>query len=141
MLCVKCHNQELRERRVRNGTVKVDRCPACKGAWLDAGELEALLRVAAKDLRVPPSARKSGLHDCPRCGCSLHNFQYPQTYVKIDMCKECGGMWLDAGEFQEIKAVRRALEKDGTLEEYAQPGGVKGGLLNFIDMAIEALKP
>lgn len=141
MLCPKCRKMKLEETRVRNGSIKIDRCPACKGVWLDAGELEAVLRVAAKELKVPPSARKSVLHNCPRCRCSLHLFQYPQTYVKVDMCKECGGLWLDSGEFKEIKAVREALDKTGKLEEYAQPGGVKGGLLNFIETAIEALKP
>jgi len=139
MQCPKCPNQVLREKRVRNSTVTVDCCGACKGVWFDGGELEAVMSVAAKKLRVPPSAQQSAIQYCPRCPSPLFRFQYPQTYVKIEMCKQCGGLWLDAGEFHEIKAVRRSLEKDGTLEEEAQPGGVKGSLLNFIETAIEAL--
>jgi Zn-finger nucleic acid-binding protein len=140
MQCPKCPNSDLKEATVKSSGVRVDCCPLCRGVWFDAGELEAVLRVAAKELRVPPSAQKSVVHSCPRCHSSLYRFQYPQTYVKIEMCKRCGGLWLDAGEFNEIKAVRRALEKSGELEEYAQPTGVKGGLLRFIDTAIEVLK-
>jgi len=29
------------------------------------------------------------------------------------MCKACGGLWLDPGEFTEIKAVRGKLQKTG----------------------------
>jgi Zn-finger nucleic acid-binding protein len=108
--------------------------------WFDAGELDAVLSVAAKKLRVPPGAQKSAIQHCPQCPSPLYRFQYPQTYVKIEMCKDCGGLWLDAGEFSEIEAVRKALKMDGELEELAHPDGVKGGLLNFIDTAIEALK-
>jgi Zn-finger nucleic acid-binding protein len=120
----------MQEIRVRSCDVKVDRCERCGGVWFDAGELEAVLSVAAKKLRVPPGAQ---------CPSPLYRFQYPQTYVKIEMCTECGGLWLDAGEFTEIEAVRKALEKDGALDELAQPGGVKGALLNFVNTAIEAL--
>ena len=140
MLCPKCRNMGLKEARVTSSSVKVDCCPECKGVWFDAGELNAVLSVASKELKVPPSAKKSVVHSCPQCHSALYRFQYPQTYVKIEMCKKCGGLWLDAGEFNEIKAVREALEKSGELEEYAQPTGAKGALLNFIDTAIEALK-
>ena len=140
MLCPKCRDSDLKEAKVRSGSIRVDGCPQCKGVWFDAGALEAVLDVAAKELRVPPSAQESAVHSCPRCRSALYRFQYPQTYVKIEMCKECGGLWLDSGEFNEIKTVRQTLQERGKLEEHAQPTGVKGGLLHFIDAAIEALK-
>jgi len=40
MRCPKC-GQELTEERYHR--VLVDRCPACRGVWFDAGEAESLL--------------------------------------------------------------------------------------------------
>jgi Zn-finger nucleic acid-binding protein len=140
MRCPKCRKVDLKEARVKSSNVKVDSCPQCKGVWLDAGELEAVLSVAAKELAVPPAAQKSAVNFCPRCSLALYRFSYPQTDVKIEMCKNCGGLWLDAGEFREIKAIRQMLEEQGKLDEYARPPGIKGGLLRFIDAAIDELK-
>ena len=42
MHCPKC-GMELIE--VDYKTLKVDRCPACDGLWLDAGELEAAVKL------------------------------------------------------------------------------------------------
>ena len=139
MRCPKCRESDLREARVKSTGVKVDSCPQCKGVWFDAAELEAVLSIAAKELMVPPTALKSAVLHCPRCSSALYRFPYPQTKVKIEVCKDCGGLWLDAGEFDEIKAERQVLQKRGKLEEYAEPPGVKGALLRFIDTAIEAL--
>lgn len=38
--------------------------------------------------------------DCPRCGGKLH----PKTYdkVTVDQCDRCEGIWLDAGELEQI---------------------------------------
>ncbi|MBI4833118.1 MAG: zf-TFIIB domain-containing protein [Candidatus Lindowbacteria bacterium] len=139
MQCPKCNDNSLKEVRVKSSGIRVDSCSRCKGVWFDVGELEALLSAAAKNLRVPATALKSTVLSCPRCSTALYRFPYPQTNVKIEMCKECGGLWLDANEFNEIKAARLALEKRGKPEEYAHPTGAKGVLLRFIDTAIEAL--
>jgi len=108
--------------------------------WFDAQELEAVMDVASKELDIPSKARESETLSCPRCLSRLFHFEYPQTLVRVDMCKECRGLWLDGGEFTEIKTIRKSLEKRGKLEEYALPGGVKGGLLRFIDAAIDELE-
>jgi Zn-finger nucleic acid-binding protein len=139
MQCPKCRDNDLKEARIKSSGIKVDSCSKCKGVWFDADELEGVFSLAAKELNVPPDARKSAILSCPRCSSALWRFSYPQTYVKIEMCKKCGGLWLDHGEFNEIKAVRKTLEKRGEAEEYAQSTGFKGALLRFIDTAIEAL--
>jgi Zn-finger nucleic acid-binding protein len=69
----------------------------------------------------------------------LYTFPYPQTRVTIEMCKACRGLWLDAGEFKQIRQAREQLP---SLEEPAQEadaGGVKGTLIRFIDAAIDQL--
>jgi hypothetical protein len=38
--------------------------------------------------------------DCPRCSGKLHEDNYDE--VSINRCDTCGGIWLDAGELEEI---------------------------------------
>jgi uncharacterized protein len=62
--CPRCETSVLDERE-RNGVV-VDVCPACRGVWLDRGELEKMLAHAKRELeeerahygyeREPPSS-------------------------------------------------------------------------------------
>jgi Zn-finger nucleic acid-binding protein len=140
MRCPKCRNSSLKEARVKSVGVRIDHCPQCKGVWFDAQELETALDVASKELRLPAKARESESMYCPRCLSPLYHFEYPQTLVQVDMCKDCRGLWLDGGEFIEIKTVRQSLKRRGKLDEYAMSGGIKGGLLRFIDVAIDELK-
>mgnify|MGYP002278755991 CR=1 FL=1 len=37
---------------------------------------------------------------CPKCGMSLIEIDY--KHLKIDRCSHCDGIWLDAGELEEI---------------------------------------
>jgi len=55
--------------------------------------------------------RRSHLMKCPKCGADLHTEAYHG--VQVDRCKECLGIWLDAGEAETlIKA-----DKHGGLAE------------------------
>jgi len=44
---------------------------------------------------------------CPKCGMELIEIDYKG--IKIDKCSECEGLWLDAGELEDISK----LEKSG----------------------------
>jgi hypothetical protein len=44
---------------------------------------------------------------CPKCGMELIEIDY--RGIKIDKCSECEGVWLDAGELEQIST----LEKTG----------------------------
>jgi len=139
MRCPKCRTQELVAHDVEDTTVNVDVCPTCNGVWFDAGELEATLAdLAVDDLRVPSRSKRAPFV-CPRCGKMMFAFNYPQTFAQIDMCKNCGGVWLDANEYEEIAAVRHKHKLDGKLEKQAPPSGVKGGLIKMINDAIAGL--
>jgi Zn-finger nucleic acid-binding protein len=77
--CPRCETSTLDERD-RNG-VTVDVCPACRGVWLDRGELEKMLATVHREVeqerahygyeQQPPSSDRrgyaSGHHD-PRYG-------------------------------------------------------------------------
>ena len=106
--------------------------------WFDGAEFERILSTATQKLEVPSGAVKLRMA-CPKCSKPLYAFHYPQTYVTIEMCKECNGFWLDSGEFKEIRAVKESLKAAGQLEEYANVGGLKGALIRLIDSAIANL--
>ncbi|GMR03499.1 MAG: hypothetical protein BMS9Abin21_355 [Thermodesulfovibrionia bacterium] len=44
---------------------------------------------------------------CPKCGMELIEIDYKN--IQVDKCSECEGIWLDAGELDEISK----LEKSG----------------------------
>jgi Zn-finger nucleic acid-binding protein len=138
MKCPKCERTELDRIQLGEQCVSVDRCPRCAGVWFDRQELEAVLEAAIQDLRIPGGAKQQG-RSCPSCRAPLFAFHYPQTYVSIDMCKQCQGLWLDKDELEEIGAVRAHLQSAGKMQKYDDPTGAKGALLRFIDKANEAL--
>lgn len=140
MNCPKCRTLALKEGKPKNSNVTIDYCSGCRGIWFDRTELEQIASEAIKDLAVPGEAVNSP-RLCPRCERILYAFNYPQTFVKIDMCKKCKGLWLDGRELKEIQTVRRSLQESGKAKEYADVPGIKGKLLNLIDLAIDNLAP
>src|SRR3954464_9708943 len=63
-------------------------------------------------------AERSAHHNkCPRCGGDLSEQHSEQ--VKIDECSDCGGIWLDKGELEQLQRVNRAR-------------GVSGGVLSSL---------
>ena len=110
MKCPKCKNSDLKENRVKGYKFPVDLCRDCKGIWFDRNELEALLKISVKTIKLPSQARKQHF-DCPRCRKPLYAFSYPHTMVIVDMCPQCEGIWLDANEFKEIKLVHSTVQK------------------------------
>ena len=56
--------------------------------------LRAALREEAKTRDQPVTM------DCPRCTGKLHTEKYDE--VNIDRCDTCGGVWLDAGELEQL---------------------------------------
>lgn len=49
--------------------------------------------------------RKAHYNKCPRCGADLQEREF--HHVRIDVCAECGGTWLDKGELQMLTHVER----------------------------------
>jgi Zn-finger nucleic acid-binding protein len=138
MNCPKCRQQHLKEKYVSGPNLNVDYCPKCRGVWFDRGELEQAMHVADPQLQIPGGAVRL-LAPCPRCAKPLYAFAYPQTRVLIETCKACGGLWLDAGEFKQIRTAREQLPALEEPAPEATVGGIKGALIRFIDDAIEHL--
>lgn len=59
---------------------------------------------ARLDAERDSTERKSHYMKCPKCGANLK--EIIAHHVAIDVCPECGGMWLDKGEFEVLRKVK-----------------------------------
>ncbi|MGE5472902.1 MAG: zf-TFIIB domain-containing protein [Ignavibacteriales bacterium] len=124
MNCPKC-NSTLEPAEVEN--IKIEVCPSCDGIWLDKFEITKILhcdfdsiktseisKALEKDKDVSNSKTES--IKCPVCSLPMTNTNYLfNDNIKIDMCSECYGIWLDDGELKEI--INYAKNKSGSLSD------------------------
>ena len=69
----------------------------------DAERIKALRQQL--DAERAKAERASHLGRCPKDGAELSEKEF--HHVKVDICPDCGGMWLDKGEWDMIKYVER----------------------------------
>jgi Zn-finger nucleic acid-binding protein len=103
--CPRCWVETTRiEVEVLGPNIEIDECPKCHGIWLDPGELKRLLkdRKLTKYLTKDIGTQSKSQLVCPRCG-SLMDIESAED-VDIDVCLNCKGVWLDAGELDDLKA-------------------------------------
>lgn len=113
-------------RRTTLGSVPVEECPSCKGAWFDDQELRLAKDEADHDLVWMDfelwkhadqfQADRRGLN-CPSDGTALVDVRYGKTPVRVAFCPSCRGVWLDKGEFTEII---KALEEQAVSMDVAE---------------------
>ena len=100
--------------------VHIETCPKCGGDWLDAGELESIVRARQRRfneqecIAVAQAATIKGVKltsldrhlTCPQCGATTHPINYgDDTGLIIDKCGACGGVWLERGELEKIEEL------------------------------------
>jgi Zn-finger nucleic acid-binding protein len=85
--------------------ITADVCAHCGGLFLDGVELAvvsaALGALPGRLGELSASAAASELA-CPRCTGEMLAFQLAPA--PIDLCKTCCGVWLDAGEYEQVTA-------------------------------------
>lgn len=112
MNCPRCQAQ-LKVETYRG--IEVDRCPKCKGMWLDYGELEQLedtvydqdeskgiLMIRSFESELP----------CPKCENPMQRFSYRAYDLELDFCEQEHGVWLDAEEENQILKLMKQRGKD-----------------------------
>jgi uncharacterized protein len=57
---------------------------------------------SAEEQEQQAAERKSHYMKCPKCGADLATEDYHN--VQVDRCPDCGGMWLDSGEIEDLLA-------------------------------------
>ncbi len=135
MNCPKCEN--FLTKKYYKGMMEVDYCPNCRGMWLDFDELDRLEDMAFDQDQYKGSLvhRENGISSqCPHCSASLREFQYRLYDLKLDLCPQKHGFWLDAGEDEHVLAImrQRASEiqrKQGAEDEWKK---VLKGLHEFL---------
>ncbi|MBS3112911.1 zf-TFIIB domain-containing protein [Candidatus Woesearchaeota archaeon] len=45
---------------------------------------------------------------CPRCKKDMEKLQ--RNDIVIDVCKKCGGMWVDSGELEKLAEIKEELK-------------------------------
>jgi len=104
--------------------IEIDFCDRCKGLWLDAGELEALMQQTGANTHDPllKFQQQSGIqpngrpHLCPRCDAPLHEIRVSEMEgraqsrplpapLTLDKCPRGHGLWFDADELQQLLAM------------------------------------
>ena len=107
MNCPKCQTPMD---EVEFGEVQVDRCPNCLGIFFDELEREALEKMPAAEAldighpKIGAEYNKIDHIECPRCGGGMMRMVAPgQHHIWFEQCKACGGSFLDAGEFRDLK--------------------------------------
>ncbi len=58
------------------------------------------IRQAASAREEREAARRVHYMKCPKCGNDLQTEEYHG--IEIDRCPDCHGMWLDAGEAEDL---------------------------------------
>ena len=80
--------------------------------------LEIIHEMRVKlDAERKKAEREAHQNKCPRCGGDLKETH--AEHVRIDECGDCGGIWLDKGELEQLQRVNKAK-------------GVSGGVLGSL---------
>lgn len=127
MFCPSC-SQPLVVLEFEN--IELDHCLSCGGVWLDAGELELILRGAAgagDDGLVRGGER--GARRCPMCRVKMSAAKLARSGVEVDYCPRQHGLWLDKGELEQILAVEAGDARIRKLRDFCArvfPSGPAG---------------
>lgn len=106
MNCPKC-GVDTMNKDVFEG-IEVDRCPTCRGIFFDQGELKAM--IDKKMGNTADTLFFSSTSDqmdempahCTRCDKPMEVAKGPGD-VRVDVCRQCGGAFLDQGELATLQ--------------------------------------
>ncbi len=87
--------------------IEIDYCVACRGIWLDSGELELLLESQGAEKYYPDSVRKDACHEkgrrCPVCRHTMTKICIGGPAIVLDRCEK-HGLWFDRRELRAVLA-------------------------------------
>jgi Zn-finger nucleic acid-binding protein len=119
----------------REGSLDVDRCPQCRGLWLDHDELDELEATVAQHehhrrATIEYAKRPSDL-PCPVCHKLMRAFNYRAYNLELETCEDRHGFWLDAGEEkhlleimrERVRGLNRAVHAERSWHDAKRGGG------------------
>lgn len=119
MQCPRCHTDLI---VVEYHDIELDYCPACEGLWFDHGEMELVASQMGSSIdgvvpRQPAETNEKNLK-CPECQKAMDKRLLGTVDpVVADVCRLCGGLWLDHGELEQVVRQYRDTA-DGPVIEY-----------------------
>jgi len=114
MQCPNCPNQL--SATLYEG-VDIHLCPSCKGILLDEqklGEIEKKRElVISREQGHTKSNHYDGSRFCPDCDVKMDKEKYGKYVPRtIDKCPQCGNIWLDEGELEDIQVAYEMYEEN-----------------------------
>lgn len=108
MNCPACKNSMV---ILELNQVEIDYCSACKGIWLDNGELELIFsnsdnKTVAKSFSIKKDFDEAKRR-CPICKKKMDKVEFENTAIILDSCSNKHGLWFDSGE---LKALLKSAE-------------------------------
>ena len=95
--------------------VEIDYCTACKGIWLDRGELDLIFSSSEKKEIAKLFSVKNNLDEikrrCPVCKKEMNKVEFENTGIIIDSCSNEHGLWFDSGE---LKSILKSAEEENS---------------------------
>ena len=120
-----CPNDDIEMHQVKieshyGQPIILEQCQRCGGIWFDESELFSVKQGAAKDIELldsevlnSPSEIKKATLNCPRDQTVLFQFKdryFPQGII-LERCLNCGGIWLNRGDFTKFQKARQKLQR------------------------------
>ncbi len=105
------HGKALQPRRVA-GNRQIESCLQCQGLWLVPATTASLVGHALNPaaLAALPASRPFASLPCPVDGSGMRALH--SHGVEIDLCARCSGVWLDAGELEQLLALKQTVADD-----------------------------
>ena len=100
----------LEEKLVKGKTIT--HCQKCRGFWIPPSVVKAAVGKLP-DLSYYATASIA----CPDDSSALVEIRHQE--IEIDVCKMCGGVWLDRGEFEQILRKKPKSKNSGSAGDSA----------------------
>ncbi len=106
MNCPKCRTELMVQETFEE--IDIDRCPACKGLFLDSGELKALIskKMGNKADTLGFSSTSDHMDKvkafCVSCNKDMQAMLGPGE-IRIERCPDCKAIFLDQGELASLQ--------------------------------------
>ena len=119
-----CPNDDIKMHQVKikshyGQPIILEQCKGCGGIWFDESELFSAKQGTAENielldseiLNTPSEIEKSALR-CPKDHTELFRFKdrYFPIGIILERCSNCGGIWLNRGDFTKFQKAREKLK-------------------------------
>ena len=140
MTTINCPACAAPMKRITDPDIVIDRCPECRGTWLDKDELNTLATGLTGDIEY--CSIDDEIHDdehshrnCPKCSSVVLKKTGLLAYADIifDSCDNCGGFFLDHGEMKKMNARLERLSGVSGGDEVREYNGSNLVVLDKVD--------